>query len=82
MVRVYDWTGILTVVISLLRELMNKWKTRIEHWKDGEKCVSHDSHSTTKCFYAISCKNVVKNHPIQMHPESTIFNFKTLNFVK
>ena len=40
MVRVYEWIGIPTAVISLLRELMNKWKTRLELWKDGEKCVS------------------------------------------
>ena len=25
---------------------------------------NHDNHSTTKCFSAISCNNVVKNHPI------------------
>ena len=40
MVRVYEWIGIPTTVISLLRELMNKWKTRLEFWKDGVKCVS------------------------------------------
>ena len=40
MVRVYEWIGIPTVVISLLRELMNKWRTRLGLWKDGEKCVS------------------------------------------
>ena len=40
MIRVYEWIGIPAVVISLLRELMNKWKTRLELWKDGEKCVS------------------------------------------
>ena len=40
MVRVYEWIGISTAVISLLRELMNKWKTRLELWKDGEKYVS------------------------------------------
>ena len=40
MVRVYEWIGIPTAVISLLREPMNKWKTRLEFWTDGEKCVS------------------------------------------
>ena len=40
MVRVYEWIGIPTAAISLLRELMNKRKTRLELWKDGEKCVS------------------------------------------
>ena len=30
MVQVYEWIGIPTAVISLLRELINKWKTRIE----------------------------------------------------
>ena len=40
MVRVYEWIGIPTTVISLLRELLNKWKTRFVLWKDGEKCVS------------------------------------------
>ena len=25
---------------------------------------NHDNHSTIKCFFAIYCKNVVKNHPI------------------
>ena len=34
MIRVYEWIGIPTVVISLLREPMNKWKTRLELWKD------------------------------------------------
>ena len=25
---------------------------------------NHDNHLTTKFFFAISCENVVKNHPI------------------
>ena len=37
---------------------------------------NHDNHSTTKCFFAISCKNVFKNHPSS---NASIFNFKTLN---
>ena len=49
MIRVYEWIGIPTVVISLLRELMNKWKTRLELWKDGEKCVSRWIH--IKCGF-------------------------------
>eukprot|EP00112_Aurelia_sp_Birch-Aquarium-sp1_P001776 Seg1193.5 transcript_id=Seg1193.5/GoldUCD/mRNA.D3Y31 product="LINE-1 retrotransposable element ORF2 protein" protein_id=Seg1193.5/GoldUCD/D3Y31 len=40
MIRVYEWIGLHTVVISLLKELMNKWKTRIEIWRNGEKYVS------------------------------------------
>ena len=43
---------------------------------------NHDNHSSTKYFFVISSKNVVKNHPISKDPESTIFNFKTLTFVK
>ena len=37
---------------------------------------NHDNYSTTKCFFAISCKNVVKITQFQMLPESTIFNVK------
>ena len=36
--------------------------------------VYHDNHSTTKCFFAISSKNVVKNHPISN--ASCVHNFK------
>ena len=25
---------------------------------------NHDNYSTTRCFFAIFCRNVVKNHPI------------------
>ena len=49
MIRVYEWIGIPTVVISLLRELVNKWKTRLELWKDGKKCVSRWIH--IKCGF-------------------------------
>ena len=35
---------------------------------------NHDNHSTTKCFFAISCKNVVKNHPISN--ASRVHNFQ------
>ena len=38
---------------------------------------NHDSHSTTKCFFAISSKNVVKNHLISN--ASRIHNFKLGN---
>ena len=37
MLRVYTWTGIPTNVITLLRELMRKWKTRLEIWNNSEK---------------------------------------------
>ena len=40
MLRVYTWTGIPTNVITLLRELMRKWKTRLEIWNNGEKKIS------------------------------------------
>ena len=40
MLRVYTWTGIPTNVITLMRELMRKWKTRLEIWNDGEKKIS------------------------------------------
>ena len=40
MIRVYEWIGIPAVVISVLKALMNKCKTRLKLWKDGEKCVS------------------------------------------
>ena len=44
---------------------------------------NHDNHSTTKYFFAISCKNVVKKiTQFQVLSESTILKFKTLNFVK
>ena len=43
MVRVYEWIGIPTAVISILREPMNKWKTRLELWKDwGKVCKQMD----------------------------------------
>ena len=38
---------------------------------------SHDNHSTTKCFLAISSKNVVKNHPISN--ASRVHNFQFQN---
>ena len=38
---------------------------------------NHDNHSTTKCFFAISCKNVVKNH--QISNASCVHNFKLQN---
>ena len=36
---------------------------------------NHDKHSTTKCFFAVSCKNVVKNYLIS---NASIFNFYNL----
>ena len=37
MLRVYKWTGIPGNVITLLSSLMEKWKTRLEIWKDRKK---------------------------------------------
>ena len=37
MLRVYSWMGIPVNVISLLWELMKKWKTRLEIWSNGKK---------------------------------------------
>ena len=39
MLRVYIRILILTNVITLMRELMRKWKTRLEIWNDGEKKI-------------------------------------------
>ena len=39
-IRVYEWIGILAVVISLLRVLMNRWKTRFKLWEDRDKCIN------------------------------------------
>ena len=36
MIRVYEWIGIPAVIISVLKALMNKWKTRLKLWKDGK----------------------------------------------
>ena len=39
----HEWTiRVLTVVISLLKELMNKWKTRLEIWRNREVCKQMD----------------------------------------
>ena len=38
---------------------------------------NHDNHSTTKCFCAISCKNVVKSYPISN--ASCAHNFELQN---
>ena len=40
MLRVYSWMGLLANVISLLRQLMRSWKTRLEIWSEGERKVS------------------------------------------
>ena len=40
MIRVYEWTRIPRSVIRLIKELMNKWKTRLEIWSDHEKMTS------------------------------------------
>ena len=40
MLKVYSWMGIPVNVISLLRELMKRWKTRLEIWSNGKKNLS------------------------------------------
>lgn len=40
MLRVYRWMGIPENVISLLKELMLKWKTRLELLSDGKQMTS------------------------------------------
>ena len=40
MIRMYEWIGILRSVIKLIKELIRKWKTRLEIWSDGEKMTS------------------------------------------
>ena len=40
MLRVYSWMRIPVNVISLLRELMKKWKTRLEIRSNGKKNLS------------------------------------------
>ena len=36
---------------------------------------NHDNHSTTKCFFAISCKNIVKNHQERIKPGESIYPY-------
>ena len=33
--KVYRWMGLPDDVCRLIEELMKKWKTRLEVWKDG-----------------------------------------------
>ena len=40
MIRVYEWIGIPRSVIKLIKELMRKWKTRLEIWNYGAKMTS------------------------------------------
>ena len=40
MIREYEWIGIPRSVIKLIKELMRKWKTRLEIWRDDEKMTS------------------------------------------
>ena len=40
MLRVYHWIGIPKEVITLISQLMEKWKTRLEIWSKGEKLTS------------------------------------------
>ena len=40
MLRVYHWIGIPKEVITLISQLMEKWKTRLEIWSRGEKLTS------------------------------------------
>ena len=44
-------------------------------------CGNNGNHLTTKCFLPIIEKCSKKNTQFQMLPETTIFNFKILNFV-
>ena len=37
MLRVYSWMGLPVNVISLLRQLMRYWKTRLEIWNEGKR---------------------------------------------
>ena len=40
MLRVYHWIGIPKEVITLISQLMEKWKTKLEIWSRGEKLTS------------------------------------------
>ena len=40
MMSVYEWIGIPRSVIKLIKELMRKWKTRLEFWRDGARMTS------------------------------------------
>ena len=40
MLRVYHWIGIPKEVNTLISQLMEKWKTRLEIWSRGEKLTS------------------------------------------
>ena len=40
MLRVYEWVGIPKEIIQLLKNLMSKWKTKLEIWKEGKKTTS------------------------------------------
>ena len=40
MIRVHEWIRIPRSAIKLIKELMRKWKTRLEIWRDGEKMTN------------------------------------------
>ena len=40
MIRVYEWIGIQRNVIQLIKELMDRWKTKLELWNGNEKMTS------------------------------------------
>ena len=40
MIKVYEWIGIPRSVIKLIKELMRKWKARLEIWNYGAKMTS------------------------------------------
>ena len=40
MLRVYHWISIPKEVITLISQLMEKWKTKLEIWSRGEKLTS------------------------------------------
>ena len=40
MIRMYEWIRILRSAIKLIKELMRKWKMRLEIWSNDEKMTS------------------------------------------
>ena len=49
MLRLYKWMGIPANVCQVIRNLMNRWKTRLEIWMDGDKKISRLT--STLAFY-------------------------------
>ena len=40
MIRMYEWIRILRSAIKLIKELMRKWKMRLEIWSNDENMTS------------------------------------------